>query len=261
MEHQCPDGTASWRSRSPQSKLGRFSQSEPFTPASVWLFCEVSLLLSGLVAPKVGRYQIDVLYRTLERHLHKCLHLHYMKHAVVRASCRGGIFVYPFVIHLWVPTTVNKENLEFLLAQFLSLDFEMLCVWPTCHSKDCGILVKPQMPFPKNSYFCHQYLILIQEFILCMVELCNDHLPQHVMSVWCELLASCFRSALTISCRFSCVRNHCKWSFHPFKSIQELCWTHTHKPHCLQTALRPGWWRPEIKGGLEGHWSLLKHRY
>lgn len=184
-----------------------------------------------------------------------------MKHALVRASCRGGIFVYPFVIHLWVPTTVNNKNLEFLLAQFLSVDFEMLCVWPTCHSKDCGILVKPQMPFPKNSYFYHQYLILIQEFILCMVELCNDHLLQHVMSVWCELLASCFRSALTISCRFACVRNHCKWSFHPFKSIQELCWTHTHKPHCLQTALRPGWWRPEIKGGLEGYGSLLKHCY
>lgn len=116
-------------------------------------------------------------------------------------------------------------------------------------------------PFPKNSHFYHQYLILIQESILSMVELCNDYLPQYVMSVWCELLASCFRSALTISCRSACVRNHCKWSFHPFKSIQELCWTHTHKPHCLQTALRPGWWRPEIKGGLEGHGSLLNHCY
>lgn len=136
MEHRCPDGTASWRSRSPQSKLGRFSQSDPFTPASVWLFCEVSLLISGLVAPKVGRYQIDVLYRTPERHLHKRLHP-LMKRVVVRASCCGGSFVYPFVIYLWVSTTVNIFFIVFLLAQFLSLEFEKLLVWLTCHSKDC----------------------------------------------------------------------------------------------------------------------------
>lgn len=53
-----------------------------------------------------------------------------MKHVVVRASCCviPVIFVYPFVIYLCVLTTVNKVNLEFLLAQFLSLEFEMLLV-------------------------------------------------------------------------------------------------------------------------------------